>query len=233
MKKVSLLSLLTVLAISTGAKANVENPLYAPSEGKFYSKTEAGYSDKDWKFAEKFGYGITNRFNIAGTVDYYLNDDDDVEDGFSSFKLDAGYRLNGGNVKTDLYASYATDIDEDVLANYDSYEAGLKVGTIKNKYTLAGKLGYQYIDLKDEEIDSHNFVVGAEGVYQFDDRVSGQLGVEYTLVDEVGFIADEDTVQLRAQVNYLKGGLWSIFYTTELKADDIEDTVGLKYGIQF
>lgn len=233
MKKVSLLSLLTVLAISTGAKANVENPLYAPTEGKFYSKTEAGYSDKDWKFAEKFGYGITNRFNIAGTVDYYLNDDSAYEDGFGSFRLDAGYRLHNGSFKTDLYASYQTDIDEEVLANYDAYEAGLKFGKVKNKYTLAGKLGYQYIDLKDFDVDSHNFVVGAEGVYQFDDRVSGQLGVEYTLVDEVGFIAGEDTVQLRAQLNYLKGGLWSIFYTTELKADDIEDTVGLKYGIQF
>ena len=239
MKKISLLSLLTVLAISTGAKANVENPLYTPAEGKIYSKTEAGYSDKDWRFIQKVGYGITDKFNIAGSVDYWVTAADDEynyegENTFSTFKLDAGYRVIDGNVKTDLYANYETDIDEDFAGDFDAYGAGLKVGTVNDKYTVAGKLGYQYIDVKDEEIDSHNFVIGAEGLYQFDDRVSGQLGVEYTLVDEVGFIAgEEDTVQLRAQVNYNKGGLWSIFYTTELKADDVEDTVGLKYGIQF
>ena len=48
MKKVSLLSLLTVLAISTAAKANIENPLYTPAKGKIYSKTWGEYSDKDW-----------------------------------------------------------------------------------------------------------------------------------------------------------------------------------------
>ncbi len=55
MKKVSLLSLLAVLAVSTAAQANVEDPLYAPAEGKFYSKTAVNKAKSVYNVSEEIG----------------------------------------------------------------------------------------------------------------------------------------------------------------------------------
>ncbi|MDE6223916.1 MAG: hypothetical protein K2M23_00385 [Alphaproteobacteria bacterium] len=73
MKKVSLLSLLTVLAISTTAGAHTENPFYMPAEGKGYSKTTIemgdqlkGVEDSTLTVRETLGYGITDRLSVDG-----------------------------------------------------------------------------------------------------------------------------------------------------------------------
>ena len=172
----------------------------------------------------------TNRFAIDGTVNHLWVHEG--EDGFGSFKFGGKYRLSTAGLITDVYASYETDIDEDVLGDLSSIEAGLKFGKMTNKWTLAGKLAYNNIDVDID--DTNNFIIGAEGLYNFDDRISGQLGIDYTLVDKFSFnTADEDSIALTAQVNYLRGGLWSLYYTTELKADDVDDQIGFKYGIQF
>ena len=89
-------------------------------------------------------------------------------------------------------------------------------------------------NIKDFDLDSNNIAFGTDFVYNFDDRVSGQIGLDYILTDDFNVVAGEDdSFALTAQVNYLKGGLWSIYYTTELKADDVDDTFGFKYGVQF
>ncbi len=230
MKKISLLSLLTVMAVSTAASAHVEDPLYMPAKGRLYSVTEVSKADKNYGLYETIGYGITDRFAIDGTVNHLWVHEE--EDGFGSFKFGGKYRLSTAGLITDVYASYETDIDEDVIGDFSSIEAGLKFGKMTNKWTLAGKLAYNNIDVDGD--DTNNFIIGAEGLYNFDDRISGQLGIDYTLVDKSSFnTEDEDSIALTAQVNYLRGGLWSLYYTTELKADDVDDQIGFKYGIQF
>ena len=86
----------TASVISTGALAsNLENPLYMPLEGDFYSKTGIGimYKETDhtaalvakgadgktefpvWRFTEDFGYGITDRLDIHGRLGYTYDGD--------------------------------------------------------------------------------------------------------------------------------------------------------------
>lgn len=233
MKKVSLLSLLAVMAISTGANANVENPLYMPAEGRLYSKTDISKQDSVWGFEEKVGYGFTNRFTMDMALSYQ-EDKDDEADGWKYYKIGGAYRLSAGKVLTDLYTNYSQTIDEDVFGDdFSMIDAGLRIGKRNSKYTVAANVGLNRIDIKDGE-DSNNIAFGTDFVYNFDDRVSGQIGLDYILTDDFNTVAGEDdSFALTAQVNYLKGGLWSIYYTTELKADDVDDTFGFKYGVQF
>lgn len=234
MKKVSLLSLLAVLAVSTAAQANVEDPLYTPAKGKLYSKTSVAKSKSVYNFAEEVGYGISNKFAIAGTIDYQ-NDTDSDADGFSFIKIGGKYRISGGAFITDAYIDYTKAIDEDVWGTDDAYilDAGVRFGKQTAKYTVAGYVGLNRID-HDLMKDTNNIAFGAKAAYSFDDRLSGSIGLDYVLTDDYNMVAgDDDSLSLTAQVNYQKGGLWSLYYTTELVADDVDDTIGLKYGIQF
>lgn len=85
--------------ITTGAMAsvtkNMENPLFIPTAGEFYSKTTAGlmYKKADhtealrkkgtagnpefpvWRFFEDFGYGITDRASAYLSLGWTQNDD--------------------------------------------------------------------------------------------------------------------------------------------------------------
>ena len=86
----------TASVISTGAMAsNMENPLYMPVEGEFYTKTGVGimYKETDhtkaliakdadgkvefpvWRFTEDLGYGITDRLDVHGRFGYTYDGD--------------------------------------------------------------------------------------------------------------------------------------------------------------
>ncbi len=234
MKKVSLLSLVAVLAISTGTKANVENPFYMPAEGKLYSKTSVNKAKSIWNFQEEVGIGATNRLTLAAAIDSQW-DTDSTKDGLSFWKIATKYRLSDGKWLSDLYLDYSKSIDEDVWGTKkaNTFNAGIKTGLRKEKYALAFNAGLNRI--KYENIDSNNIEAGIEYAYNFDSRLSGSINLDYILTDDANFRTwdDQDSLMAKFQVNYLKGGLWSLYYTTELKADDVDNAFGLKYGVQF
>lgn len=106
----------TVGLITTGAMAgvtkNMENPLYIPTSGEFYSKTSAGimYKKADhtyamrkkgaagdpefpvWRALEDFGYGITDRASAYVSLGWTQNDDIDRY-GMHRARLGANYRV--------------------------------------------------------------------------------------------------------------------------------------------
>ena len=105
--------------------ANLENPLYLPSSGEFYSKTGAGvmYKVTDdttanklknhagatefpiWRVQEDLGYGITDRLAIRGAFAYTQADDIDRK-GLNHGRAGLIYRalkFNDGTV-FDVYA---------------------------------------------------------------------------------------------------------------------------------
>lgn len=106
----------TVGLITTGAMAgvtkNMENPLYIPTSGEFYSKTSAGimYKKADhtyamrkkgaagdpefpvWRAFEDFGYGITDRASAYVSLGWTQNDDIDRY-GMHRARLGANYRV--------------------------------------------------------------------------------------------------------------------------------------------
>lgn len=114
-------SVLTVPAMA----ANLENPLYLPSSGEFYSKTGAGvmYKVTDdtaankikghagatefpiWRVSEDLGIGITDRLAIRGSFAYTQADDIDRK-GLNHGRAGLIYRVlefNDGTV-FDVYA---------------------------------------------------------------------------------------------------------------------------------
>jgi hypothetical protein len=115
-----------MLAVAAFAAGNVENPLYAPAQLDFYSKTGFGWmykkSDdnlamkaKNWanetenpifRIYEDFGFGITNRFAIRGAFGYTY-DGDINRKGPHNARLGLNYRainLPAEAVVWDIYA---------------------------------------------------------------------------------------------------------------------------------
>jgi hypothetical protein len=114
-KTLKALAIATASIMTTGAfaaTANMENPLYAPKAGQFFSKTGAGlmykiaddtdamklkHHDGDvefpvWRFTEDFGYGITDRLNTYLSIGYTKNGDIDRK-GMHRGRLGLAYRI--------------------------------------------------------------------------------------------------------------------------------------------
>lgn len=97
MKKTLKMALAASVLTMPAMASNLENPLYLPSSGEFYSKTGAGvmYKKTDdtlvnkikdhagatefpiWRLQEDFGYGITDRLAIRGAFAYTQANDID------------------------------------------------------------------------------------------------------------------------------------------------------------
>lgn len=242
MKKVSLLSLLTVLALSTTAGAHTENPFYMPAEGKGYSKTtiEMGDQLKDvpdstLTVRETLGYGITDRLSVDGSIEYlkdsYLGDSWDKEDGLGQFNLGLKYRYLKGSMLGDAYINYGTSMNEDVWYKNNTYTLGTKVGVRHSDYEVAGVAEYRFVDADDD--DYNQFAVGVESMYKFNKTWSANLSLNYEMMDD--FYGDDvdDPLFLKPQVNLTtSAGTVSAYYKTDVMGD-FEDAFGVKYGVQF
>jgi len=126
MKKV-LNSLIAVAVLATAAfAANTENPLYAPAQMGFYSKTGAAWmykkSDdnpamkaKDWanetenpipRFTEDFGFGITDWLTFRGAFGY-TNDGDIKRSGMHQARLGLNFRAVNSPKEAVVWDIYA------------------------------------------------------------------------------------------------------------------------------
>ena len=94
MKKILSMICATVVMTGSAFAGNVENPLYLPSAGEFYSKSGVGlmYKRSDhsealktkhldgndefpiWRFTEDLGYGITDRLAVHGRFGWTQDD---------------------------------------------------------------------------------------------------------------------------------------------------------------
>jgi len=124
MKKV-LTPLVAVAMLATAAfAANVENPLYAPAQWDFYSKTGFSFmykkSDanlamkaKDWEYQneyilrgyEDFGLGLTDRFALRGAFGY-THDFSIERSGPHNARLGLGYRAINQPVEAVVWDLY-------------------------------------------------------------------------------------------------------------------------------
>ncbi len=108
-------------------KVNMENPLYIPTAGEFYSKTAAGvmYKEADHSLAmqakdhagatewpiyriyENLGFGITDRLTLRAAI-AWTQDDDIGRKGMSEGRLGLNYRIFDGSATDgfvwDMYA---------------------------------------------------------------------------------------------------------------------------------
>ena len=239
MKKVSLLSLLSVLAISTAAGAHTENPFYAPAEGRVYSITSVELGDQyknapdsTLSIREKVGYGITNRLNVSGSIDYLFDSfmGGQKEDGLGMFNFGLTYRYLTGSILADAWFNYGTSMDKDVWYDNNTLTFGTKFGKRTSKYAIAGLAQYSYVDDKAKNDNYNQFAFGVEGMYQFNRTWSANLSLEYDIMDDDNL---DDPLFFKPQVNVTTSvGTISAYYKTDL-AGDYAEAMGVKYGVQF
>lgn len=195
MKKLTLTSLLTVLAVSGANAANVidGNPLYRPGEGRFYSNFAIeSHTDaiENWKVAEEFGYGITDRLAV------FMKTGLSEKDGFDymswdDFTVGLNYRLlDMGNWKGDVYGVYSLNpvwgdhvpfLDE--ASTEYTWTLGMRAGYVGAGWTVAGHVDFDYLN-------KESFNWGDDGAHSLSAGLDAQLvlcpqwnliaGVEYT-----------------------------------------------------
>lgn len=147
MKKSLKLAVAASVLATPAMAANLENPLYLPESGDFYSKTGAGVmykvtDDTDanklkdhagatefpiWRVTEDLGYGITDSLAIRGSFAYTQADDIDRK-GLNHGRLGLIWRPieTADNIVLDIYA--------------DAHLGG--VNKMRGSYTLAS--GFKY-----------------------------------------------------------------------------------------
>ena len=125
MKKSLKLAVAASVLATPAMAANLENPLYMPTSGEFYSKTAAGLmlkvadsSDAHvrkghdgatefpiWRIQEDLGIGITDRIAIRGAFQY-THDDDINRKGLNHGRLGMIWRAieTSDNIVLDIYA---------------------------------------------------------------------------------------------------------------------------------
>jgi hypothetical protein len=146
-----------VLISAPAFAANLENPLYLPKTGEFYSKTGAGAMFKitdgsdamvakdhayaqEWpvlRFNENLGYGITDRLTVRGTFGW-TQDDAINRKGMHEGRLGLDYRLFDGT-QTD---GFVWDVYADAFLGGIS---AMKAELIKSPhFTAAYPLSFNY-----------------------------------------------------------------------------------------
>lgn len=143
-----------VVGVPAQSYSNMENPLFAPTAGQFYSKTGLGimYKEADhstamemkgrggatewpiYRINESLGFGITDRLVVRGSFGY-TQDDDINRKGLNEGRLGLAYRVFDGSATDgwvwDLYAdahlggvSKMTGSYTPNGFNYDNYTNG-------------------------------------------------------------------------------------------------------------
>lgn len=115
MKKSIKLAVVASVLTAPAMAANLENPLYIPQTGEYYSKTGAGvmYKKTDhsaslvakgwdgqeefpvWRLSEDAGYGITDRLSVNAKLGY-TNDEDIQRRGLHNGRIGLLYRVFDG-----------------------------------------------------------------------------------------------------------------------------------------
>lgn len=194
MKKLVLTSLAAVFAVSTAQAANVinDNPLYRPSEGKFYSITGLeSHSERtnNWTASEEFGMGITDKLAVrVGTSLTETEWFDHTNWNEMTFALD--YRmLDMGNWKADVYGVYgispiwnANGFLEELDTRYD-WTVGVRAGYMTDMWTVAGHVEFDYANSEsfnwgDEGL--HRMIAGVDGFLSLSPEFALLAGAEYT-----------------------------------------------------
>lgn len=204
----------TASVISTGAMAsNMENPLYMPMEGEFYTKTGAAimYKKTDhtaalidknadgkdefpvWRFTEDLGYGITDRLDIHGRFGYTKDGDIDRK-GMHRGRLGMTFRA-------------LTEDDPFVLDLYaDAYLSGAM--PMKGTYT---KYGFNYA----------NYSNGRWGVIA--GTKFGKTWADFTLAGHVEYLQTfgnhNNKIKINRDVQTPLGTMGAINFPEEISVD--------------
>lgn len=243
MKKISVITLLTTLAIPTIINAKTNNILksvymFTPLKGHFYSVSEAVKAKSAYSLTETVYYGLTKNITLDLGLGYQ-EDLDSKQDGFTKLKLGGNYRfINTKTYTSDIFGSYTKSLDKDVAGEYYMLDAGWQIGMAQNNFGAKAKAKLNRIVSKQKiagDDTSNNIVVATDFAYKINPKFYAQIGVDFTLVDDfiLGSIDKTNSLVAKAQINYIKNGFWSLYYKKELNIKNVDGNVGLKYSMEF
>ena len=252
MKKLALTSLIAMFAVSGAHAANVisNNPLYRPMAGHFYSitdaATETGVEDdfRDWNFATKLGYGITDRLSIALNTAFNMYVPAGAPDytDWQNFGGELNFRgIDDANWKMDVYGKlnvYGSDWHDEDLNMYH-WTIGTRGGYVADDWTLAAMAEYTYNNTEafnwDEEFYmNHNWTFGLDGQYMFDNNWNVTAGLRYYLIEDYT-LDDPITGTFGINYNFDSTKFVGLYMERQLNAESNDDSYGwgVKFGIDF
>ncbi len=250
MRKVSLLTLASVIALSSAVSAqtagemnnnsgnmmrstfNMQSPLYKPTEGMFYSKTNFNYQpvkdiDDSMEITEEFGYGFNDKLSMSASIGYGWMDkaanpfDKDAQ--LSNLALAAEYRaMQSKTWVWDIMAGVSIDTADDMvnqyslnlpINDYGKKDTAIFLATqvgfnIYDMFDIAVDLGYS-LDLDDKKDyankelgDTSYYHAGVEGQFEFNDDWSMNLAYKFKK------FANEDGFDKATQQNVVVSGNW-------------------------
>ena len=255
MKKLVLTSLLTVFVVSgANAAGAIDNPLYRPDKGMFYSMTDLSSNTNTTTRAdldEEFGYGITDRLAVGVAVSMAENNWFDQSQ-WGTLGIGVNYRLlDMEGWKADVYGSYGVnpvwDYGKSFMdtneTNY-AWNIGMRAGYVTDAWTIAGHIDFDYVntesfnwgddgwhylslgaDLLVALNESWDLAVGAEYTGIMDDRVENAGRWEGTI--GANYLIDDNMfvgIYLAKYMTHQNPGQWAV-------TDGFG--YGAKFGIQF
>lgn len=255
MKKLVLTSLLAVFAVSGAhAAGTLDNPLYRPDKGMFYSMTELSSDTNSTTrvdLDEEFGYGITDRLAVGAAVSMAENNWFDQSQ-WGTLGIGVNYRLlNMENWKADVYGSYGVNpvwdyghsfMDEDLT--WYNWNVGMRTGYVTDAWTVAGHVDFDYSNSESFNWGDdgwHTLSLGMDILVAMNEDWNLAVGAEYT-----GIMDDrvENAGQWEGKIgaNYhIDDNMFVGFYLSKYMAHTnpgqwtVADGFGYgaKFGIQF
>jgi hypothetical protein len=248
MKRIFVSSVL-VLVVGTVHAGNIidGNPLYSPSQGRFYNVlTPLEVNSKFDRFvmADEFGYGITDKLVVKAQTSGSYDSSDNPQFGKWSWNyLQAGLDwtvFDDGERQSDIYGSvmqvYNTRQHLETIAY--NWTLGAHVGRVTDDWTLAGVVEIDYLndDVDYQNSDAWAMTVGIQGQYIVNDKWNwvGELMFDFDLYDKY---YDGEQLRLKIGANYnIDVTKYVGFYVAKDVLHGFEHvpaTIGVQFGIDF
>ncbi|MDR1207343.1 MAG: hypothetical protein LBK26_02940 [Rickettsiales bacterium] len=188
MKKTFTLAAIAMGFASPAMAANMENPLYLPTAGTVYSKTNVGLMYKKidstdaqvaknhdgaeefpiWRVEEYIGYGITDRLSIDGQFGYTYNDDTGRK-GLHLGRVGMNYRVlaDADEIVWDVYAAAHLGGVSKMTGTYNFSPAAFGPSTFDYDNYSTGQYGVWVGTKVGKTWDNLTGAIFAEAAYYF------------------------------------------------------------------
>lgn len=240
-------TLVLVSGVANAANIINGNPLYSPSQGRFYNvltPLEVNSEFNRFVMADEFGYGITDNLVVMAQTSGSYDSSDNPEFGKWSWNhLQVGLDwtvFNDGEYQSEVYgrAMQIYDTRQHLETIAYNWTLGAQVGRVTDTWTLAGVVEIDYLndDVDYKNADAWAMTVGIQGQYIVNDKWNwvGELMFDFDLYDKY---YDGEQLRLKFGANYnISATKYVGFYVAKdvLRSfKHVPATIGVQFGIDF
>ena len=240
-------TLVLVSGVANAANIINGNPLYSPSQGRFYNvltPLEVNSEFNRFVMADEFGYGITDNLVVMAQTSGSYDSSDNPEFGKWSWNhLQVGLDwtvFNDGEYQSEVYgrAMQIYDTRQHLETIAYNWTLGAQVGRVTDTWTLAGVVEIDYLndDVDYKNADAWAMTVGIQGQYIVNDKWNwvSELMFDFDLYDKY---YDGEQLRLKFGANYnISATKYVGFYVTKdvlHSFKHVPATIGVQFGIDF